>query len=95
VVNTFAYRATDQRQLLTVDDPVGPDNDKHILAAARLSKMIVVAYGRPHERLRQRGLQVCAMLKRHGHQLYALKLNADKTPGHPLYLSGRLKPFRI
>jgi hypothetical protein len=35
------------------------------------------------------------MLKRHGHQLYALKLNADKTPGHPLYLSGRLKPFRI
>jgi hypothetical protein len=95
VVNTFAYRATDQGRLLAADDPVGPENDRHILATAELSKIIVMAYGQPHKSLRQRGVDVCTMLKRHGHRLHALKLNADGTPGHPLYLSGALKPFPI
>ena len=95
VVNTFAYRVTDQRQLLAANDPIGPENDQHILAAAQLSKIIVVAYGRPHKSLRQRGLDVCAMLRRHGHTLHALKLNTDGTPRHPLYVRGDLKPFRI
>jgi hypothetical protein len=95
VVNTFAYRATDQKQLLAVDDPVGPENDKHILATAQLSKTIIVAYGQPHRSLRQRGLDVCAMLKQHGYRLHALKLNADDTPRHPLYISGNLEPFRV
>ncbi len=95
VTNTFAYRVTNQKQLLAVKDPVGPDNDVHILAMARLSKLIVIAYGRPDKTLRQRGLDVCAMLKEHGHNLYTLKLNGDGTPRHPLYLGGNLKPFRI
>jgi hypothetical protein len=95
VVNTFAYRTTDKRQLMAVPDPVGPENDRHILAMAKRSKMIVVAYGRPHNSLRQRGLDVCSMLKRHGYQLYALKLNADGTPRHPLYLSADSEPFPI
>jgi hypothetical protein len=95
VVNTFAYRATDQRRLRVVPDPVGPENDRHILAMAKRSKTIVVAYGQPHNSLRQRGLEVCSMLKRHGYQLYALKLNADGTPRHPLYLSADCKPFPI
>ena len=64
VVNTFAYRATDQGQLLVAADPVGPENDKHILAMAQLSKIIVLAYGQPHKSLRQRGVDVCTMLKR-------------------------------
>ncbi len=95
VVNTFAYRATDQRELIAVPDPVGPENDRHILAMAKRSKLIVVAYGQPHQRLRQRGLDVCSMLKLHGYQLHALKLNVDGTPRHPLYLSGDCKPFLI
>lgn len=93
VVNTFAYRATDQRQLLVAANPVGPENDRHILAMAQLSEIIVLAYGKPHKRLRQRGVDVCSMLKRHGYLVHALKLNADGTPRHPLYVSGDLKPF--
>jgi hypothetical protein len=50
VVNTFAYRATDQRQLLVAADPVGPENDKHILATAQLSKIIVLADGQPEDK---------------------------------------------
>jgi hypothetical protein len=95
VTNTFAYRATDPKQLLKAKDPIGPENDKHILAAARRSRTIVIAYGRPHSSLRQRTLDVCAMLRRHGHQLYALQLNKDGTPHHPLYLRIDVKPFII
>ena len=35
VVNVAAYRATDPRHLAGVDDPIGPDNDAHLLAVTR------------------------------------------------------------
>jgi len=95
VVNTFAYRATDQRRLITVPDPVGPENDKYILATAKLSQTVVLAYGRSPSALRQRGFDVCALLRKSGYRLHALKLNADGSPRHPLYLSAGLTPFPI
>lgn len=33
VVNLFAYRATNPRVLRTVQDPIGPENDRHIIEA--------------------------------------------------------------
>jgi hypothetical protein len=93
VTNTFAYRATNQRDLLAASDPIGPDNDRHILAAARRVTRIIVAYGQPHRALRQRGLDVCSLLRRNGHDLHALKINADGSPRHPLYIKGEVKPF--
>ena len=95
VTNTFAYRATDQRDLLAVLDPIGPENDRHILATARRVTKIIVAYGQPHRALRQRGIEVCSLLRLSGHELYALKLNTDGSPGHPLYIKGEAKPFAI
>ena len=95
VTNTFAYRATDQRDLLAAPDPVGPENDRHILATARRVTRIIVAYGQPHRALRQRGLDVCALLRLNGHELHALKLNADGSPRHPLYIKGEAEPFVI
>jgi len=95
VTNTFAYRATDQRDLLSIADPVGPDNDRHILATARRVTRIIVAYGQPHRALRQRGMEVCALLRSNGYELHALKLNADGSPRHPLYVSGEAEPFLI
>lgn len=35
VVNLFAYRATDPKTLRSIADPVGPDNDDHILWACQ------------------------------------------------------------
>ena len=92
--NTFAYRATDQKRLLTVTDPVGPDNDKHLSEMARRSSMIVFAYGKPPAILRTRGKEVAKMLSDGGRRpLHILKLCKDGTPSHPLYLSGGLKPI--
>ena len=95
VANTFAYRATDQKRLLEVSDPVGPENDRHIVAMAKASDLIVLAYGRPHQQLLPRGLEVTALLKRRRHELYALRLCKDGTPGHPLYLRDNLLPIRL
>jgi hypothetical protein len=35
LVNLFAYRSTNPAGLLAADDPIGPANDKHILASTR------------------------------------------------------------
>src|ERR1039457_244411 len=50
VGNTFAYRATDKGRLAQVADPIGPDNDTHLLAMAAESAMVVFAYGQPGKR---------------------------------------------
>jgi hypothetical protein len=44
---TFAYRATDKKHLRLVADPIGPDNDKHLVAMANASEIVVFAYGQP------------------------------------------------
>ncbi len=90
--NTFAYRVTDQKQLLQIADPVGPENDRHILEMAALADLIVLAYGKPHTKLRERGAAVQAMLRNQDHTLHAFKLCLDGTPSHPLYLPGDLQP---
>ena len=95
VANTFGYRVTDQKRLLELKDPVGPGNDEHIREMARESELIVLAYGKPHARLRQRGMDVQAMLSRDGHALHALKLCLDGTPAHPLYLRDDVTPVRM
>lgn len=96
VGNTFAYRATDQKRLLEVTDPVGPDNDHHLVEMARRSHRIVFAYGMPHASLRYRGPEVVKLLAKDGHgaKIHALKLCADGTPSHPLYLKADLQGFR-
>jgi hypothetical protein len=92
VGNTFAYRATNQKVLLQVADPVGPENDEWLLKMAQQAGRIVLAYGKPHKQLCQRGRDVASLLRRAGHELYVLKLCNDGTPSHPLYLKGTLRP---
>ncbi|MEO8737891.1 MAG: DUF1643 domain-containing protein [Edaphobacter sp.] len=92
VGNTFAYRATDQKRLMSVADPVGPENS-HLLAMATRSTMIVFAYGKPPRSLQHRGPAVARMLSGGGRRpLHVLKLCGDGTPSHPLYLRGDLTP---
>ena len=95
VGNTFAYRATNQKDLMQVPDPVGPRNDEWLLKMAAQAGLIVLAYGKPHKNLCQRGFYVVKLLQDAGHELHALKLCKDGTPSHPLYLRGNLKPSRF
>ncbi len=94
VGNGFGYRSTDQKRLLTVEDPVGPGNDKHLLKMAMRADMILFAYGKPHRSLQYRGRQVVSLLaKKHLAKFHVLELSLDGTPKHPLYLKGALKPI--
>ncbi len=95
VGNTFAYRATNQKHLMQVADPVGPQNDEWLLKMAAQAGIIVLAYGKPHKNLCQRGRDVAALLRGAGHELHVLKLCNDGTPSHPLYLKGTLRPILL
>jgi hypothetical protein len=93
VGNTFAYRATDKKRLRSIADPVGPDNDKHLLAMAKKAQIVVFAYGQPgHRSLAPRGVAVAKLLIRAGITPHILQLSKYGIPTHPLYLLETLKP---
>lgn len=93
VGNSFAYRCTDQKRLLEVDDPVGPDNDAHLLKMARQADLVVLAYGSPQAKgLRARGTEVARLMGQNGIRVTALRLSKSGRPEHPLYLPSILTP---
>lgn len=94
VGNTFAYRATDKKDLRLVADPVGPENDAHLIEMARDAAIVIFAYGQPgHKTLRSRGPELVRLLVKEVRiKPYVLRLANDGTPWHPLYLLETLKP---
>lgn len=91
--NVHAYRCTDQARLAETPDPVGPENDAHLLAMAGEASRIVMAYGTPKlVALRARGPAVARRLIAAGHALYALRVSAAGVPWHPLYLPDDTQP---
>ena len=95
VGNTFAYRTTDQKRLMQVPDPVGPENDAYLIEMAKEAAIVVFSYGQPcHATLRPRGLALARLLmKEAGVKPHTLRLAKNGTPWHPLYLPETLKPF--
>lgn len=85
VVNLFAYRATDPRDLRRAADPAGPANNAVITDAADWADTIVCAWG-AHGAWQNRGAEVEAMLRKGGHRLWHLGLTQAGHPRHPLYL---------
>lgn len=110
VVNLFAFRATDPRELRKAQDPIGWENDRMILEALEGCNPIVAAWGtgracrlfaRPFKPLdrKDRDIQVAAMIesKFGAGALQCLRLCENGMPGHPLYLrvNEKLQPFRV
>ncbi|WP_353064458.1 DUF1643 domain-containing protein [Tunturibacter psychrotolerans] len=64
VGNIFAYRTTDQKMLLKLPNPIGPDNDAHLLDMATAASLVVFAFGQPGSKaLRARGSAVAKHLR--------------------------------
>jgi hypothetical protein len=89
--NPFAFRATYPEDLARAVDPVGPDNDGHILESVRGAALVVVGWGSassvPREfRARRTGrlAEVRALLS--GSPLRCLGQAKDGNPRHPLML---------
>ena len=88
VVNVAAYRATDPRHLAGIDDPIGPDNDAHLLAVTRdvLARggPVVAAWGTVAPT--SAAAHAVRLLAAAGIPLLALRTTRQGHPGHPLYV---------
>jgi hypothetical protein len=85
VVNLFALRATDPRELKASDDPVGPQNDDAIHDAVVKSRLTVAAWG-AHGSLHDRAAEVVELVAEL-RPLYCLGQTRYGHPRHPLYLA--------
>ncbi len=90
VTNVFALRSTDPKGLRQVEDPVGPDNDAHIIEQARCADLVVVGWG-THARLNDRHERVIGLLSGVC-EITCLGVTKDGYPRHPLYLRKDLEP---
>ena len=88
MLNLFAFRATDPRDLKRAKDPIGPDNDKHLLAEVSQADQVIACWG-GHGRFLGRDRQVSELL---AVSFECLLKNRTGTPHHPLYLKSRIKP---
>lgn len=91
VANIFAFRATDPRVMRAAADPVGPENDAAILAAAVESDRIVCAWGN-HGLHLGRGAAVEGLLRGLDRPLLHLGITGAGQPKHPLYVGYSQQP---
>lgn len=91
VWNLFAFRTAHVSELAATDqDPVGPDNDRHIEVALSRGVIHVVAWGRNGKlakRLRTRWLDVMALPVVPSRSFQCWGTNDDGHPRHPLMLA--------
>lgn len=93
VVNLCAFRATDVRELARAADPIGPENDTHILTAAGEADMIVAAWGvrsKLPPALRGRCDVVLSLLA--DRDVYCIRRTSGGDPEHPLFLPRDTQP---
>lgn len=90
VLNLYAYRATDPKQLAAVPDPHGPDNHGWLRHWLPRADLVVCAWGTHADpRTVGRFVELAGSL---GVPLFCLDTTKDGHPSHPLYLKGDLKP---
>lgn len=101
VCNLYAYRASDPRQLLYADDPIGgPLTDRYIRHVSTYTYAVVCAWGANKfvKARQQRVIEVMRILKdteleRQIKTPLALVINKDGSPKHPLYVSRLTDPI--
>lgn len=84
VVNLYAYRATDPKDLWKATLPVGAENDRYIREAVQRSNCVVAAWG-VNAKCQHRVQQVLRLLG--GRGALCLGITKAGAPRHPLYLS--------
>ncbi len=90
MVNLFGLRATAPTVMLAADEPVGSDNDRHIVDVAKRASIVVAVWGKDGAH-RGRAAEVCRLLP----ELHCLAITKLGQPGHPLYLKSNLRPVPL
>lgn len=87
MINLFAFRATEPADMLAAADPIGSNNDAHLIELARGAGVVVAAWGACGVHL-GRDTAVRALVP----NLHYLRKTKGGHPGHPLYLPSGLVP---
>lgn len=95
ILNLFAYRSTDPKELLKVDDPIGESNQMYLSDYTSISEMIVLAWGNYSivEKLKSKFPEYSPYVRNKKPELHCLGQNIKGDPKHPLYLKKDLKPI--
>jgi hypothetical protein len=88
MVNLYAYRSTDPRQLRKMTDPIGPENDHTIASFCAAANLVVVAWGAAATD--KRASEVLGLPISDPHCLGQTKTGA---PRHPLYVKKDTEPI--
>ena len=88
MTNLFAYRATQPEDMKKQVDPIGPDNDTHLLQIAAGAGLIIAAWGN-HGSFLGRDNEVVKLIP----NLHCLGVSKGGHPKHPLYLKGDTQPI--
>jgi hypothetical protein len=91
MTNLFGLVSTDPKRLSTEADPVGPENDRYILQAARETELVVAAWGAIGT-LQNRCAHALELLA--AVDLVCLGTTKEGYPCHPLYVAGETMPVR-
>ncbi len=95
VLNLFAFRATDPKEMKAAEDPVGPHNDATIVEICTFADRVIAAWGRDGAHL-GRAAYVTALLRDHcGVVPEALRLTQEGHPTHPLARGKHWVPYDV
>lgn len=95
VCNLFAYRATNPAELIKAADPVGPENDNHLINAICRARVIVAAWGTKgiYKNRDAEFLKLMSNIKGiQGTGIFCLDKTKGGHPKHPLYISNSVIP---
>jgi hypothetical protein len=93
VVNLFAYRATDYRELFNASEPIGAENNRFLMQAVEHASTIVLGWGVRGTFL-SRDRQVMSLLAGRN-DLHCLGIAKNGQPRHPLYVNGNTSLIQI
>lgn len=87
--NVFGYVATDVRELKRVDDPYGPDQERHLTEILAACDVLVPCWGNRNKlpaHLRPALRRMTERLRDSGKPVMVLGYTASGDPLHPLFL---------
>lgn len=87
MTNAFAFRARHPKVMKKQHDPVGPENNRHLIDIAKHASIIVAAWGADGA-FQDRDQEIRALIP----GLHYLELTDGGQPKHPLYLRKTLRP---
>lgn len=87
VVNIFAWRATNPKDLTDLDDPVGPRNYSTFVSAVRRCNVVVCAWG-AHAMAQVRSVYVVQYMEWRRPGARCFGKTKSGAPKHPLYIKG-------